>query len=120
MTASRTIHRPQSQFVMWGIPAHAEPRKETIRYATQYIAAARGCANRRNLDSRFPETVELHCCHLSHCIWHSRVDQISGKANERIWLEKIVRRMRIIHRRDSRVDPQVHDNDVADEMAAIR
>lgn len=63
---------------MWETLAHAEPRKETFRYATQYIAAAGGCADRRNLDPRFSETAELYSCHLFDYIWHSRIASMIG------------------------------------------
>jgi len=44
-------------------------------YLEQEVLDALAVAIRRgNLDSPCPETIELHRCHLSHCIWHSRVD----------------------------------------------
>jgi hypothetical protein len=52
--------------------------EEIEKRAYQYNAAAGSCCNRGNLDSFFPEIIELHRCHLSHCIWHSRVGAMMG------------------------------------------
>jgi hypothetical protein len=51
-------------------------------HANKSISTAAYCSNRGNRDFYFPETVELHRCHLSHCLWHSRV---APNLSEEFW-----------------------------------
>jgi hypothetical protein len=62
------------------ISVQTELRKEIIHHEYLYIATTGRFSNRGNIDFRFPETIELYRCHISHYHRHSRIDPLKRLA----------------------------------------
>jgi len=54
-------------------------RKEARCHANQSYGTASDFSARGNRDSHGSEIIELYRCHLSHYIWHSRVDPLLAR-----------------------------------------